>query len=50
MSGRLPRPKGMKAVKTKQVAKPYPCKLALNYDLSEGRFKATDYMMAYERS
>ncbi len=23
MSGRLPRPKGMKAVKTKQVAKPY---------------------------
>ncbi len=23
MSGRFPRPKGMKAVKTKQVAKPY---------------------------
>ncbi len=27
MSGRLPRPKGMKAVETKQVAKPYEPKL-----------------------
>ncbi len=26
----------------------YPCKLALDYDLSEGRFKAADYKMAYE--
>ncbi len=26
----------------------YPCKLALDYDLTEGRFKATDYRMAYE--
>ena len=26
----------------------YPCKLALDYDLSEGRFKATDYRMPYE--
>ncbi len=26
----------------------YPCELALDYDLQEGRFKATDYRMAYE--
>ncbi len=26
----------------------YPCKLALDYDLNEGRFKATDYRMPYE--
>ena len=26
----------------------YPCKLALDYDLLEGRFKATDYRMPYE--
>ncbi len=25
-----------------------PCKLALDYDLSEGSFKAADYKMAYE--
>jgi len=27
----------------------YPCKLAINYDLTEGRFKATDYRMPYEK-
>ncbi len=26
----------------------YPCKLALDYDLKEGRFKAADYKMPYE--
>ena len=26
----------------------YPCKLALDYDLKEGRFKSADYKMAYE--
>ncbi len=26
----------------------YPCKLALDYDLTEGRFKAADYKTAYE--
>ena len=26
----------------------YPCELELNYDLTEGRFKAVDYRMSYE--
>ena len=26
----------------------YPCRLAVRYDLSEGRFKATDYKMGHE--
>ncbi len=26
----------------------YPCRLALTYDLAEGRYKAADYRMAYE--
>jgi hypothetical protein len=26
----------------------YPCRLALDYSLSEGRFKAADYKMSYE--
>ena len=27
----------------------YPCRLAINYDLLEGRFKPTDYRMAHEK-
>ncbi|MCZ6666178.1 MAG: hypothetical protein O7B81_12800 [Gammaproteobacteria bacterium] len=27
----------------------YPCKLAIDHDLSKGRFKAADYGMAHER-
>ena len=26
----------------------YPCKLKIDYDLNEGRFKATDYLRPYE--
>lgn len=26
----------------------YPCRLSVDYDLGEGRFKASDYRMAYE--
>ncbi len=26
----------------------YPCKLVLDYDLKEGRFKSADYKMGYE--
>jgi len=27
----------------------YPCRLTIDYDLAEGRFKATDYRMSYEK-
>ena len=27
----------------------YPCRLAIDYDLAEGRFKATDYRMPHEK-
>ncbi len=35
-------------LKTRYDELGYPCKLAVNYDLNEERFKAVDYRMAYE--
>jgi len=35
-------------LKTRYDELGYPCKLAVNYDLTEERFKAVDYRMAYE--
>ena len=35
-------------LKTRYDELGYPCKLALNYDTNEARFKAVDYRMSYE--